>query len=186
MLSLLVKPGRRPPCAGTRKLWTIETPDILMTAPEQISIRTERAGVGLIKIVWSDSSGARFPPYRVYTNWLSAKAVEVRLALEQVRAAYLHPRPNFTEAIATLADRGRDLRVALFEDCPPEDRNAAYEPLAWFEDLIRSGTNSVMITVHADPILPIPWGLLHEYGVVAGGGDPCDAFWALRHKITAL
>jgi hypothetical protein len=101
------------------------TPDILMTAPERISID-------------------------------------------------LHPRPNFTEAIATLADRGRDLRVALFEDCPPEDRNAAYEPLAWFEDLIRSGTNSVMITVHADPILPIPWGLLHEYGVVAGGGDPCD------------
>jgi hypothetical protein len=158
-----------------------------MTNREQISIRTERAGEDRVKVVWSDSTGARFPPYRLLSKSLRDKVKDVRLALEKLTAAYIHPRPDFVEATAGLALRGHQLRMALFNDYPPEDHNAVSEPQAWFESLIRDRANSVIITVHADPILPIPWGLLHEHGrAPLGGDDLYDGFWALRHEIATI
>jgi hypothetical protein len=152
----------------------------------RIIIRTERAGDGLVKIVWGDSTGARFPPYRLYVKWLNDKALASRAALKAFHTAYLQPHPDFTQAIATLADHGYQLRRALFDDCPPEDRAAAAEPSLWFESLVRDPDSPIIISVHADPIMPIPWGLLHEFGSTQCNGDVYMGFWALRYQVAAL
>ncbi len=104
----------------------------------------------------------------------------------QVGIAYLNPRQDFRAATAILADRGHELRSALFEDCLPEDRNAANEVQDWFDSLVRDPAKSFLMTVHADPILPVPWGLVHESGTFVDGSDVYESFWALRHNVVAL
>jgi hypothetical protein len=157
-----------------------------MAPIEHIGIRIERDGGDRVKIVWSDSTGAQFPPYRLVRQWLRDKSDRSRAALQFLRAAYLHPKPDFAEGVAALANHGRELRMALFNDCPPEDRNAAEEPRRWFDSLCRDTKRSIVITVHADPILPIPWGLLHEGAATSISADPYHGFWALRFSVATL
>ena len=151
-----------------------------------ITIRTERAPEGLVKVVWSDTNG-RFPPYHLVGDWVREKAEAARAALKHCSDAYLREEPDYTAAIATLADRGHDLRTALFDDCLPEDRHAVVDPRAWFDKLNREAGDSIVITANADPILPIPWGLLHEHGSETGSNvDPYEEFWALRYSCATL
>lgn len=150
-----------------------------------ITIRTERARDGLIKVVWGDSTGAQFPPYQLFIKPVREKAKAARLALSKLADAYKHPKPDFGEAIANLAACGQELRASFFEDCKPEDRSLARDPLNWFESLVKKEEAANAITVYADPILPIPWGLVHE-GEITGETDWYRGFWALRHAIVTL
>lgn len=138
-----------------------------------------------MQIVWGDSTGAQFPPYHVFLKPLNEKWDATRASLAQLRNACLQPDPDFTDAVARLADRGHVLRNSLFDDCRPEDRALVSQPQHWFENLTGDPSNAVVVTVHADPIAPIPWGLLHERGA-AGGGDPYEGFRAVRYQVAAL
>jgi hypothetical protein len=140
---------------------------------------------GRVKIVWGDVNG-KWPLYRLFSRPLLRKAEAARSALGQLGTAYLQPRPNFDEAISRLAGCGFDLRKALFDDCLPEDGRAAGEALEWFESLTTDRTNSFQITVYANPSVPIPWGLVHEYGAGHHGDDPYAGFWAVRYGVAAL
>jgi hypothetical protein len=156
---------------------------------EQVSVRTERADEGRVKVVWGDSTGARFPPYRLEIDWLSEKAEAARLALENLGTVYRAMRPDFTNAISELVKYGQALRRALFEDCLPDDRHAASEPQSWFDSIIANSVIPVTINVYADPILPIPWGVLHDETAVEMDGDTnadCSGFWAIRHQVATL
>jgi hypothetical protein len=159
-----------------------------LTKQEHISISTERIDNDLVKIVWRDlMTGLSFEPYQVYRKELNKKGARTRAALELLQIEYLKIRPNYSEPIAELTARGHELYTALFEDCRPEDKRTykAAEARDWFEGL-NASKSSVVVTVHADPVLPIPWGLLHERGPTADGSDPCEGFWALRHQVAAL
>jgi hypothetical protein len=160
--------------------------DDQMPERDQINVRIEKAGDDFVKVVWSDATGSKFPPYRVYRRWIAEKATAARSTLDQLRAVYLQPRSDFDSALRNVAKRGWELRQALFQDHVPEDGIAAADPRDWFEDLQRSATPPVRIVAYADPVLPIPWGLLHEHGPVRDEAIDYGAFWALRHDVIAL
>jgi hypothetical protein len=157
-----------------------------MTERDQISVRMERAGDEQVKVVWSDSTGSRFPPYRLYRQWIAKKAEAVRAALDYVCAAYVDPRLGFERPLRILADRGAELRQALFQDHVPDDSAVAADPRDWFEELQKSASLPARIVAYADPVLPIPWGLLYEEGTAGPDSVDCAAFWALRHDVVAL
>src|SRR5215813_3811464 len=128
-----------------------------------INVRMQKARDGLVKVVWGDAIGGHLQPYHLFVEWVNKKAEAARSALKQLYEAYLHPRPDFDEALVTLAARGRDLRNALFHDYRPQDDGSARNALEWFEQLPRK-PGSVLITSHTDPIVSIPWGLVHGDG----------------------
>jgi hypothetical protein len=155
-------------------------------AYEQISVRMEQAGEHHVKVVWSDSKGLRFPPYRLYRKWLAEKAAAARSALGDLRAEYLRETPRFDPVLETLAQRGAELLTALFNDHVPEDSFAAIEPRDWFADVTQGGNDPIQIMAYADPVLPIPWGLLHSGFPANRSGCIYDSFWAIRHNVVAL
>ena len=157
-----------------------------MPERNQISVRMEPAGDDVVKVVWSDATGSKFPPYRVYRKWIACQAARARAALDHLRAAYLNPRPDFDCALRILADRGAELRRALFQKHVPDDSIAVADPRDWFEELQKNAPQPPRIVAYADPALPIPWGLLYEDGTAGIGGVDYNAFWALRHEVVAL
>jgi hypothetical protein len=76
--------------------------------------------------------------------------------------------------------------TSLFADCLPQDRGATQEPSDWFYDLTQRSDTPVTILVNADPIVHVPWGLVHEFGTDHQEVDPYMGFWALRYQIAAL
>src|ERR1700693_3097141 len=138
--------------------------DDQMPERDQINVRIETAGDDFVKVVWSDATGSKFPPYRVYRRWIAEKARAARSTLDQLRAVYLGPRADCDRALRNVAKRGWELRQALFQDHVPEDSIAAADPRDWFEELQRSATPPVRIVAYADPALPIPWGFFPGAG----------------------
>jgi hypothetical protein len=145
----------------------------------------DRSMESAIRVVWGDSSGAQFKPYRIYPKWLLEKSEAARAAMAALGGEYLHPKPNFESSIQKLAEIGDAVRLGMFDDCLPEDQELADQPKQWFHELLKDRQKLIAITVHADPILPIPWGLLHD-GNFESSRDVYDGFWAIRHQVTAL
>jgi hypothetical protein len=152
---------------------------------ERVTIRTDRSPDSLIRVVWADSSGAQFKPYRLYPRTLLDKGDAARIALKDITREYLNPHPNFSPSIHELADAGYKLKLGLFGDYPPEDEDLVEPPKLWFNELLRDRDRLILVTIHADPILLIPWGLLHN-GDLESTDDIYDSFWAVRHQVAVL
>jgi len=154
---------------------------------EDIHIKTERDTEGVVRVVWSDGNQRAFLPYRLYVQEVQRKANVARAALGHLFKEYYKIHPDFTTAVRLVAEKGKDLRDALFYDCPPEDRYLAAEPRDWFTARTKDPTARITLTVHAEPILQLPWGLLHEEPPPHNPNeDMYDGFWACRYTIVTL
>ncbi|MGO7050344.1 hypothetical protein ACCT07_34495 [Rhizobium johnstonii] len=141
-----------------------------MSNRQRITIRIDRHDHEKVKVVWEDARGLPFLPYHVYAEWIQQKVQVALAALDELNNAYRQTRPDFEPAIEKLAVAGDELRKALFDDTL--DHQLAHQPEAWFNRLAGSTTDEFDITVHADPSLPIPWGLLHN-----GSLSPRSDIW---------
>lgn len=154
-----------------------------MTTARQIKLRVGPVQNGLVKVVWTDDLGSQFPPYYIYHNILMKLGENARQALEAMASRYPLPDPDYCDAVAGLAETGLELRNALFEQYPPEYQLSAAAARNWFETLL---VDSLVLTIHSDPNLPLPWGLLHDRGPGRDEEETYGGFWATRHSAAVL
>jgi hypothetical protein len=146
-----------------------------------INLTLKIDGQGRTTATWRDNASS-FPPYRLVTAWLESKIDRTRAALENLTSSYPQQLTDDSPVLAELAQRGHDLRNALFEDHDPEDRATAEEARDWFDSMPKE---DVVVTINTDARLAIPWGVLHEHGDGAPPGQCYSGFWAPCFQVAA-
>jgi len=91
-----------------------------MSYEESIHLKTERECENRIRMVWSDRNQIFCLPYRIKIPTVQEKADAARAALSHMYKAYLQPRPDFGVALRIVAEKGNELRDALFYDHLPK------------------------------------------------------------------
>jgi len=153
-----------------------------MAGVVNINVKTIKAQEGYVTVVWTNADGLGFQGYRVHAKPLIELASKARSILHDFGDVYRAPSPNFTNGIVQLAGIGRELREGLFTYYISADSAIARESLDWFND-VTATSPGVTITVAADPILPLPWGLLSEANDSTPSIQLYSQFWALRFQV---
>jgi hypothetical protein len=158
-----------------------------MMKSERINLKIRPDSENVAKVTWGDSTGSDFLPYGLYIKTVQEIASATRAALNTLSQAYLQPTPDFSNGLKLIAEKGNELREALFRATPPENTSHAAKIRDWFEKLAEARAPSITVTVHADPILQVPWGLLHD-GIPSDNttADIYGGFWALRYDVATI